>query len=103
MSMETLEERIKRRLLRWSLLFACWTFLGLFSASQVYIRYAYNSNQPSSWRQALSVAIPDWYAWGILSPLIFRFARRFPIERDKRVRRFAIHFFAGILFSFFQL
>jgi sensor histidine kinase YesM len=94
---------ITKRLLRWSLLFVCWTFLGLFSASQVYIRYAYNSDKPSSWRQALSVAMPDWYAWAILSPLIFGFARRFPIERNKRVRRFAIHFFAGIFFSFVKI
>jgi hypothetical protein len=36
---------------------------GLFSASQIYIRYAYNSNTPPTWRQALSVAMPDWYAW----------------------------------------
>ena len=90
---------IKRRLLRWGLLFLCWTFLGLFSASQVYIRYAYNSDKPSSWRQALSVAMPDWYAWGFLSPLIFGFARRFPIDRDKRWRRAFAHLGAGIFFS----
>ncbi len=94
---------IKQRLLRWVLLLVCWTFLGLFSASQVFIRYNYNSDKPSTWRQALSVAMPDWYAWGILSPLIFWFARRFPIERDKRVRRFAIHLFAGIFFSFVKI
>ena len=93
---------ITRRLWRGVRLFMCWTFLGLFSASQVYIRYAYNSDKPSTWRQAFSVAMPDWYAWGILSPLIFWFARRFPIERHKRVRRFALHCLAGIFFSFLK-
>jgi signal transduction histidine kinase len=94
---------ITQHFLRWSLLFICWTFLGLFSASQVYIRYNYNSSTPSTWRQALSVAMPDWYAWGILSPLLFWFARRFPLERDKLARRFAIHFAAGIFFSFLKI
>src|SRR5262245_48790467 len=93
---------ITQRLPRWGLLFACWTLLGLFSASQVYIRYAYNSDKPSTWRQAFSVAMPDWYAWGILSPFIFWFARRFPLERNRRARRFALHLFAGIFFSFLK-
>ncbi|MCI0695279.1 histidine kinase [candidate division KSB1 bacterium] len=94
---------IAQRLLRWSLLFACWTFLGLFSASQIYIRYAYNSDTSPTWRQALSVAMPDWYAWGMLSPFIFWFARRFPLERKKRGRRLFIHFFAGVFFSFSKM
>jgi sensor histidine kinase YesM len=33
----------------------------------------------------------------------FAFARRFPIERDKRARRFAVHFFAGIFFSLVKM
>lgn len=90
---------IKQRFLRWSLLFLCWTFLGLFSASQVYIRYTYNSDRPTSWRQALSVAMPDWYAWAILSPLIFAFARRFPIASHKSWRRAVAHLGAGLSFS----
>ena len=90
---------LKQRLLRASWFFLCWTSLGFFSASQVYIRYTYNSNQPTSWRQALSVAMPDWYAWAMLSPLIFAFARRFPIDRDKRWRRVFAHLGAGLLFS----
>ena len=90
---------LKQHLLRVSWFFLCWTSLGFFSASQVYIRYTYNSDQPTSWRQALSVAMPDWYAWGILSPLIFAFARRFPIASHKSWRRALAHLGAGLAFS----
>ncbi len=94
---------IKRGVWRWGLIFVCWTFLGLFSASQVYIRYAYNSDTPPTWGQAFSVAMPDWYAWGLLSPFIFWFARHFPLERKKRGRRLFFHFVAGVFFSFSKM
>jgi hypothetical protein len=93
---------IKRGVWRWSLIFACWTFLGIFSASQIYIRYTYNLKTPSTWRQAFSVAMPDWYAWGILSPFFIWFARRFPIERKFRGRRLLAHFLAGVFFAFIK-
>jgi hypothetical protein len=94
---------IKRGVWRWSLIFACWTFLGLFSASQIYIRYTYNSDTPPTWRQAFSVAMPDWYAWGILSPFFIWFAHRFSIERKTRGRRLLVHFFAGLFFAFVKM
>ncbi|MGH7595279.1 MAG: sensor histidine kinase [bacterium] len=94
---------IKRGVWRWSLIFACWTFLGIFSASQIYIRYTYNFKTPSTWRQAFSVAMPDWYAWGILSPFFIWFARRFPLEPKWRGRRLLVHFLAGVFFTFVKM
>jgi len=94
---------IARHAQRWSLIFACWTFLGLFSASQIYIRYTYNSKTPPTWRQAFSVAMPDWYAWAILSPFFIWFAHRFPLERKTRGRRLFAHFFAGVFFTFVKM
>jgi two-component system LytT family sensor kinase len=47
-----------------------WTALGFFFASQLYL-----AGVP--WRSALTYAMPQWYAWGLLTPGIFWVDRRF--------------------------
>ncbi len=85
------------------LMFLGWTLLGVFSASQIYIRYAYYSEHAPTWRQAFNVAFSDWYAWGILSPLILWFADRFPLERGAHWRRWCAHLGVGVLFSMLKM
>ena len=93
----------KLRPRHWLLLFAGWTLLGLFSASQIYIRYAYYTEHAPTWRQAFNVAFADWYAWAALSPFILWFAQRFPLERGARVRRWLAHVAAGVFFSVLKM
>lgn len=47
-----------------------WTALGLFFASQLYF-----AGLP--WRVAMTFSMPQWYAWGLLTPAIFWVDRRF--------------------------
>jgi len=91
---------LTRLILKWVLIFACWTLLGLFSASQTYLRYAYYSDTPPTWQFALTVALSDWYAWASLSPLLFWFARRFPLQRENRWRRYRFIFSPVCCFRF---
>ncbi len=93
----------KKSLLKWLLLFLGWTLLGLFSASQIYIRYAYYTEHPPTWRQAFNVAFSDWYAWALLSPFILWFAERFPLERGAKKRRWLAHLLAGVVFSIIKM
>lgn len=92
-----------QRASRWLWFFSGWTALGLFSATQIYIRYAYYSDNPPDWQKALTIALLDWYSWAALSPLLFWIARRFPFERNVRGASLGVHFFAGISCSFLKM
>jgi sensor histidine kinase YesM len=97
---------LRSRRPRWrqaALIFGCWTLLGLFSASQIYIRYAFYSDHPPTWRQAFSVAFSDWYAWGLLSPFILWFTQRFPFERGMESARWLAHIFVGMNLSLLKM
>jgi signal transduction histidine kinase len=88
----------KRRLLVWSAVFAAYTLLNIFAASRIYISYSYG-NYPISWRLALLLALPDWYGWMLLTPLIYFLARRFTVERAVIPRALLIHIPASLLLS----
>jgi sensor histidine kinase YesM len=87
---------------RWLALFAIWTMLGVFFASQTYITYAY-SRRPTTWRQALTLALSEWYIWALLALVVVRLARRFPFERGAWGRAALVHIPAGIVFSYLHL
>ncbi len=85
------------------LLLLLWTLLGVFSASQIYIRYAYYSEHAPTWRQAFNVAFSDWYAWGLLSPAILWLAHRYPLARGVGGLRWFAHLSAGLVFSILKM
>jgi two-component system, LytTR family, sensor kinase len=51
---------------------------------------------PLPWRVPLFWALSEWYLWAVLAPLVFRLARRFPLERATLVRHLPVHL-AGFL------
>ncbi len=86
---------LQRRWLRWTLIFAGWTGVALFFASQTYLSYRYSGGQAHT-GIILKLNLGDWYLWGLLSPAIIWLARRFPLERERWVKSAAIHLMAGI-------
>lgn len=69
---------------------ALWTTLGVLFATQLYF-----AGLP--WSQALAWSIPRWYAWGVITPLVFAADRRL---RDVRpIVRLAWHVPLGIAFT----
>lgn len=84
------------------LLFLVATLLGLFSASRLYITYNYG-DYTITWGRAMALAMPDWYAWALLTPLIYWLAGRFPIERNHLRRNLAIHIPASIALSIIKM
>jgi two-component system, LytTR family, sensor kinase len=70
---------LQRRRLRYGLLFALWTLLGVIDASQYYvIANFFGRGKPVTWDIALASGLADWYGWAVLSFGIAWVARRFP-------------------------
>ena len=66
------------------------TLLGLLFAAQLYVIYS-QSKREVVWSQILASALPFWYLWALLAPVIAFLARRFPIDRAHALRAAAIH------------
>ncbi len=82
---------VRRKLGYFAAFFAFWTFIAvsfvLLSSATGYGE----GNQPP-FRRLLLIQFARFYGWGLLSPLIYRLVRRFPIEiRALRWRTLLIH------------
>ncbi len=84
--------------LKWFLVFAFWTLIGVFFAGQTFLTHQQIGN-PVSWKFALGRNLADWYVFAVLSIPAFRLARRFRIEGIQWPRTLVIHLAASILFS----
>jgi two-component system, LytTR family, sensor kinase len=74
----------------WLVAGACFTAAALLFTSQVWIDFAY-AGRRLSWGLAFIVALVDWELWALLAPVVVWLARRFPLNRNRRVRAAAIH------------
>ncbi|HYL55113.1 MAG TPA: LytTR family DNA-binding domain-containing protein [Gemmatimonadales bacterium] len=81
------------RTIRW---FAFWTLLGLLASAQAHFAHQRFAADPHPWSQALESALPEWYLWGLLSPVVAWLARRFQVDRANFGRHFFIHLGASL-------
>src|SRR5258708_37162416 len=81
--------------------FLVWTLLGLSFALSSYLG-ARQDNVHIGFRRILSGYLADFYLWGMLSPLIFRLAKRFELRRQL-ARNLLLHLAVSIVFSFIVL
>jgi len=85
-----------------ALLFGGWTLVSVIFAVVSYAAAIGENHREFDFVSALRLNLVQFYLWAILSPLLFRFSRRFPIEfRPLKVRNLLLHFpvlisFAGI-------
>jgi hypothetical protein len=86
---------LQRPWLRWTLVFAGWTCVALFFASQTYLLYRSSGGQAHT-GIILKINLGSWYLWGLLAPAIIWLARRVPLEREHWARSSTIHLIAGI-------
>ncbi len=99
--------RIEQRLFanRWRGLGAAlliWTALGVFDATETVSRSSAAQPVPF-FPDALALGLCLWYGWGLLSPLIFWLARRFPVEPRRLWRHVPIHLAAGAAVALVKL
>ena len=85
---------------RAALLFVGWTLVSIIFAGISYAAAIGENNKEFGFVSALRLNLVQFYLWAILSPLVFRFSRRFPIElRPPNVRNLLLYFPALISFA----
>jgi two-component system, LytTR family, sensor kinase len=83
-------------------LFIGWTLVGIIFAGISYAAAIGENNKEFGFVSALRLNLVQFYLWALLTPLLYRFSRRFPIElRPLNVRNLLLYFpavtsFAGI-------
>lgn len=85
---------------RAALLFGGWTLVSIIFAGISYAAAIGENNKEFGFISALRLNLVQFYVWAILSPLVFRFSRRFPVElRPLNVRNLLLYFPALISFA----
>src|SRR5207248_2429418 len=83
-----------------ALLFGGWTLVSVIFAAVSYAAALGENNREFGFVSALRLNVVQFYLWAILSPLVFRFSRRFPIElRPLKFRNLLLYFPALISFA----
>jgi two-component system, LytTR family, sensor kinase len=90
---------IRRSWIRWLLLVAFWTAIGLSFAAQFYISSS-RLGRPVSWWFAVSYALFDWYVFALLSIPVVWLSRRFPVHGANWEVNVPLHLVASGAFAF---
>lgn len=81
-------------------LFSGWTLVSIIFAGISYAAAIGENHKEFGFVSALKLNLVQFYLWAILSPLVFRFSRRFPIEvRPLDLRNLSLYFPALISFA----
>ena len=81
-------------------LFIGWTLVSIIFAGISYAAAIGENNKEFGFASALRLNLVQFYLWAILTPFVFRFSRRFPIElRPLNVRNLSLYFPALISFA----
>ncbi|MFN0051619.1 MAG: sensor histidine kinase [Planctomycetales bacterium] len=90
--------------MRWSVVLAAWTLVGLFFTSQHYLHVAVLLDRQATWWRSLLSTIPDWYLWAALTPLIVRLAHWYPlVDRRTLGPRLLMHCSAGAVLAMLHM
>src|SRR5437773_5744416 len=85
---------------RAALLFGGWTLVSVIFAAVSFAAAIGENNKEFGFVSALRLNLVQFYLWAILSPLLLRFSRRFPIEfRPLNLRNLLLYFPALISFA----
>jgi len=85
-----------------ALVIAGWTLFAFVCATQAYLN-SLNSGRPLPYLQVISVWLVCAYLWAVLTPLVFWFAKRFPIANEGPVQSIALHVPFGLFVAGLQL
>ncbi|HST21343.1 MAG TPA: hypothetical protein VLR90_09520, partial [Blastocatellia bacterium] len=69
------ESHITRDQIRWSVIFAGWTLIGLFFISRNIVTQV-TRGQPLSWYRPVLAEMLYWQIWALFTAWVFRFLRR---------------------------
>jgi len=87
----------RHALSKWSLIFACWTFLALLFSGPQMIQAIRLNRVAEGWRVVAGELIFS-YLWLAFTPFAIWLSRSFRIEGGQRFKSLAIHFLASLVF-----
>jgi signal transduction histidine kinase len=83
-------QRASQPWLGYGLAFGVFTALGLLSAADWFVRYAY-TGRPARGAETLLLGLSLWYTWGLIAWFVYRLCLRYPIEQRNWPRRLLLH------------
>ncbi|HZR55549.1 MAG TPA: histidine kinase [Terriglobales bacterium] len=92
------EDPVSYSWLIWALSFGVWTFVALSATATMYQLYRL-SGMPMKLGSTLALEFSQVLTYAPLTPFVFGFATRYPIERRNWIRRSLLYLGAGILFA----
>ena len=79
----------------WPWMLAIWTGIGLIDASEtVFPMRAQGMHH--HWVSLFVTLVLDWLPWALVTPLVIRLARRYPLARTTDLARWALHLGAAV-------
>src|SRR5690349_20139926 len=79
----------------WALVSLAWIGPAILAAFEAYMQARLGNRPPVTWR-VIAWEGGDWLIYALLTPIVFKLARRFPLTRARLVRYLPIHFVASI-------
>ena len=99
---QTESRTLSRRLLPAGIFVAAWTVIGIAGSIHCYFSYA-SLGEPMSWAKSFALGMSLWYAWAILSLIIYQWTCWLPLETGLWPQRLALHVGAGVVFALAKL
>jgi sensor histidine kinase YesM len=91
-------ELLRKRRVRWALIWGVWTIVALFFSTQAFMMY-YAENLPIPYARALFFQASACYLWALVTPLILWIARRYRIDRHNWRRKVVLNFALSVVFT----
>jgi two-component system LytT family sensor kinase len=82
----------------WRVVFTLWTLVGLFTVGELCLSRLVRGRPMPTWQNLLIPQTNVWL-WVLLTPSIFWFARRLPLERGAWRLNAALHLLLGLVYA----
>ncbi len=82
----------------WGLSFGVWSFVALAYSATIYQLYR-TTEMPMKFPVVLALQSSQVYAYALLTPFVFAFADRYPIQRNNLVKRVLLLLAGGLIFT----
>jgi two-component system, LytTR family, sensor kinase len=92
----------RRKLVRCAKIFGCWLLVGLFFASQDFLRRGV-TGKPIEWGYILKAWLGIVCFWTVVTPVILWIGRRFPLRQGFWLRSLPVHFLFSVLVALTEL
>jgi sensor histidine kinase YesM len=93
---------LKKRSMTWIFTFGVWMMVALFLTSQSSLQSQLSENPVPLWR-IFSWQLVSCMVWFLLTPLVFKLGRDFPLDKGKWPKSVPVHIVAGVMLALFEL